>query len=380
MERESLKQQLEARLESFPGGLLNFAVWVASVVCVLAILSSRVAHVEYIGLAAAIEHEVSVAVPGTVSRVLVRAYQDVEQGELIAVLDDAQVSATLAVAAAELDSLQSQLDAATGEGGDATALDPAAVEWMAERRRFEVDVENRRIQALALGVELETDRVDEHRLRLRLRRAEPLHIEGAISLDQYDEIRFGHETVVTRIAENLVLLEGIEEELAAASARRDAYVGGSEDDAGASGYLAMLRTQIGLQEKRVEEIAAMRASLSLRAPISGRVAFLGARVGQAVDVGEPVVVVARTDVTEVTAWLPDGDARRLETGQRVLVRGESDLRLAESFVERVSPTVALLPQRLWRSPDYPEYGRAVVVAAVAGLDLTPGESVHVRFF
>ena len=53
-------------------------------------------------------------------------------------------------------------------------------------------------------------------------------------------------------------------------------------------------------------------------------------------------------------------------------------KVAESFVVRLGPDVEMLPERLWRQPSTPEYGRAVVIAAVPSLDLTPGELLSVR--
>jgi hypothetical protein len=46
---------------------------------------------------------------------------------------------------------------------------------------------------------------------------------------------------------------------------------------------------------------------------------------------------------------------------------------------RVGPTVQELPQRLWRNPRVPDYGRAVVIAAAPSMQLTPGEIVNVKF-
>ena len=53
-------------------------------------------------------------------------------------------------------------------------------------------------------------------------------------------------------------------------------------------------------------------------------------------------------------------------------------RVAETQVVRVGPTVQELPQRLWRDPRTPAYGRSVIIAGVQGLELTPGELVNVK--
>jgi hypothetical protein len=38
-----------------------------------------------------------------------------------------------------------------------------------------------------------------------------------------------------------------------------------------------------------------------------------------------------------------------------------------------------MPERLWRDPAVPSYGRAVVIAANPALNLIPGELIQVKF-
>jgi hypothetical protein len=59
----------------------------------------------------------------------------------------------------------------------------------------------------------------------------------------------------------------------------------------------------------------------------------------------------------------------------VWVRSGLGERIAESFIERVAPTVAMIPERLWHDPNAAEYGRAV-----AAIDLVPGGAVRIRFY
>jgi multidrug resistance efflux pump len=373
----SLYERMTDRLEDFPGGALNFGIWLAAAAAVVAILGTRAARVEYVGIARAVEHEISSPTPGTLARVLVDLYQEVEQGDLVAVLDDAEVAAELEVAAAELRTLESQLaDAGSG------VVAGTAVDWQSERRRFEVDVEERRLEELRLKVEIESDRVEKQRLELKLARLQPLRDSGAIALDDYDDARFALQKVATRLDENLLLLARTREELDAALRRRDAFVGrskGSEEGSG-SGYLAAVRAAIDAQAARVAAAHARRAALTLTAPVSGTVTLIGGRAGQAVVAGEPIVVVARPSEGDVVAWLPERDGRHLEVGQRVWLRSANrDVALSESYILRVAPTVAMLPERLWQRRDMPEYGRAVMVASVEGLSLLPGETVRIRF-
>jgi len=373
----SLRTRLVDRLELFPGGPLNIGVWLAAVVAVLAILGGRATHVEYVGIARAVEHEISPATPGTIARVLVDLYEEVERGDLVAILDDAEVKAELEVAAAELRTLESQLEDA-GSG----VVAGAAVDWQSERRRYEIDVEDRRLEELRIKVTIESDRVEKQRLEAKLGRMEPLYGEGAVTLDEYDDIRFMAATVSKRIEENLVLLAQTRDELSAALQRRGEFVGSSGDsaDAPAAAYLATVRAAIDAQGARVDAARARRAALTLTAPISGTITMIGGRPGQAVDVGEAVAVIARPNDGDVVAWLPEGDRRSLQAGERVWLRSATrGGTLAESFVMRVAPTVAMLPERLWQRRDLPEYGRAVMVASAEELSLIPGETVRVRF-
>jgi hypothetical protein len=83
---------------------------------------------------------------------------------------------------------------------------------------------------------------------------------------------------------------------------------------------------------------------------------------------------------EVVAYLRDEQVGRpiVEHTPVLLASRRNPGRAAESLVVRVSPDVEMLPERLWRTPGHPDYGRAVVIAAVPELGLAPGELVDVR--
>jgi HlyD family secretion protein len=382
-----MRIRLYERLEDFPGGPLNFSVWLAAVGLVAVMLTGRATHVEYVGIARAIDHEVSAAAPCTISRVAVDLYQSVEVGDLIAVLDDSQVAAELEIAAVELRALEAQLAGDVGMG----AVSGAALDWYSERRRFEIDVEDRRLEELGLTVAIESDRIEQQRLTAKMSRLEPLYADGAITIDEYEDTKYLLAVVKRRLIENLALVAKTREELAAAESRRDAFVGTAPDNEDGtptgeparnqpSAYLATLRAAIDVQTARVAVAKARRAALTLVAPVAGTVAMIAASSGQSVDVGEPIVVIARPHTGDVVAWLPERDARTLAAGQKVWLRSANRFGvLSESYVLRVAPSVAALPERLWRNTGTPEYGRAVMVAAADGLALLPGETIRVRF-
>ncbi len=128
------------------------------------------------------------------------------------------------------------------------------------------------------------------------------------------------------------------------------------------------------------EIELQRQALLLRSPVAGQVSALLCRQGQAVRPGEPILTVTEQTPREIVAYLKEADGETARKSARVLVASRTEAgRVAESLVVRVGPSIQQLPQRLWRNPRIPDYGRPVVIAGVPALDLTPGELVEVRF-
>jgi len=84
-------------------------------------------------------------------------------------------------------------------------------------------------------------------------------------------------------------------------------------------------------------------------------------------------------VTEILAYVDEGAGSHAAADVRVRLASVSNPeQVAESIILRVGPDVELLPERLWANPSRPQYGRAIVIAAVPSLDLRPGELLSVR--
>jgi multidrug resistance efflux pump len=190
---------------------------------------------------------------------------------------------------------------------------------------------------------------------------------------QRDEVRQGLE-------DNQVLLAQTEQEFLAAQRRREQYQEGLPQDAWIESMLQPLHEAIEVESRRLDEIELQRQALVLRSPVDGQVSQVLGRRGQSVMRGEPVVVIAEESVREIVAFLAEDDGRDIVANTSVLVSTRvAGGTVAESVVLRVGPTVQELPQRLWRNPRVPDYGRAVVIAAAPSMQLTPGEIVNVKF-
>ncbi len=371
-------RRVQDLFDRIPGGSAAIAVWLGATVAAGVLIGHRAARIEYLGLAHAVEYEVSAAQEGRLAQVLVGLYDQVGAGDMVALLDDAVLSASLDVASAELRGIEAELARArilSGAGGSGDQLAARG-----DLRRFEIDVEDRKLEELELTVAIESDRIEEQRLLMRAERARALHKQGIVSQEEYDDARLQHAALARRIEESLLALATVRLELTAADERRREFLGrvGALTEEIES-VLAPLEASVAAQAHRVEEVRAQREGLVLRSPVAGRVLSVAGRPGQSVIVGEPVAVIVPTVVDQVLAYIPEQDAGRLRERDRVLVAADRDpSRVAESIVLRISPAVEPMPERLWRNLRMPEYGHPFVVTLAQPLDLTPGERVHVR--
>lgn len=358
------------RIENFRRRGLPVVVWsVAAGLCGL-MLFNRVQKYEIIGIAQAMEYEVSSRVTGTLDTVLVDLYDEIDAGDLVAKLDDSQVLASIATIQARIEQLAHELAAARIE-----VLSDSA-DLTADLRRFQIDEEQRRLDGLELKVIIESDEIEAERLALQVSRNKRLLQTGLISEMEFENVRLQHDRVRKQVEENRILLAETEHEYLTAKSRREAYEKESPLRPGDEPLLP-LRGAIAVESGRLREVELQREALYLRSPIAGQVSQLLCRHGQSVVPGEPILMVAERSAREILAFLPDGDDAQRHAAVLVSSRTHPD-KVAESRILRVGPTIQELPARLWRDSRTPAYGRSVVIAGVQGLELTPGELVDVQ--
>lgn len=336
-------------------------------------LAGRAGSFEYVGMARALQYEVSTTTPGNVDTLLVDIYDLVDAGQVVARLDDAEIAARIDTERVVLEQLRTQLESELLRVGFREAG------LTEDRRRFQRDEQTLRLDILSLNVVLESDQIDLERRNLQVERTRPLLDDGVISINEFDDIRLGRDLVARRIDENRILLQQTEEEYSVTRARRLAFEARFPSLPRKDPVLLPLENAVRAQGLRIEEIQVQRRALTLRSPVIGRVSQVLARRGQSLQPGEPLLFVVEQRASEILAYAPEGAAGRIAERSQVAAarRGDPSL-VAESIITRVGPSIEQMPQRLWRDPGIPEYGLPFVVAGVPALELTPGEIVEIR--
>jgi len=137
--------------------LAPIVIWLAACAGTGWLFTHRAQRCEMAGIAQGQHCRVSSLIDGRLLAAPVQRFEQVKRGQTLAVLEDGRIRAELATAAAETARLQAELAATEDRlAAEALVLD---TEFLAEARRFAIDLENTRLKALELTVELETDRI-----------------------------------------------------------------------------------------------------------------------------------------------------------------------------------------------------------------------------
>jgi multidrug resistance efflux pump len=352
-------------------------VWSAAVLLLLFSFVGRTAGHRHLAVAQSREFELSVPREGTLTSVAVHLLDRVEPGVVIASLDDPQLEHLLAVSSATVAHLKDEIESA--RASHRAEQSRAISEWETDRRRFQVDAENRRLEALSLRVDVESARVADGRQALEVRRAKSLLDAGLTSREEYEAARLLGENTHQRLVDTEALLARTEEEMRVSESRRTEYERTAPSATGEDPILKPFQSAVDVELKRLADLERQREALILRSPVAGQVTKLLCHEGQAVVEGEPIAVVTETAVQEIVAYLPEEDDGGIQVSTPVVVTSRANGTTGESVVTRVSDSVQPLPARFWRDPRVPIYGRAVVIEPVAAMGLVHGELLDVRF-
>lgn len=385
-------------------------VWLVAVGLVIWLFQGRMRRFETVGIARGQVRQVAATCTGRIVRIAedVALFQPVKKDQTLVVLDtvadneqvdEAKLRAELTAAAAEVEYLSARLIPTQQQ------LHTEAANLQNNRqdssRRFEVDVDSAQLRILDLQAALASDRVTFDDLAMRVKIGRKLVEEDAIVPYEWERIKTQHESLARKIQENERLLEQAQAALRQAQQRRDAFRAQELPVPSEDAALEAIHKQIQVQEKvmngLLNQLAAWksRREVKLTSPIDGIVIPVHGqrndtvlqrpgeevvrRPGEVVRAGDPILAVAEAEPTEVVAYVTEGQLGHLKDRMEVeLVKTSLPPQVAASKIVDIGPTVELIPQRLWRNPNVPQWGLPVLVEIPPGLKLVPGEVVGIR--
>jgi len=388
--------------------LAPVVVWLGALGGVVGLFQRQAQRFEVVGIARGEVRQVAVSSAGRIKEVRVELFEPVQAGQTLAVVDTildneqtlrSQLEAQLATATAEIEHLVAQLLPTQ----DVMEADAANLEMnrAGDLRRFSVDVDNARLRILELQATIAADRILVHDLAMEVKILDKLVTDEAIAPYELEKVKVQHDSLAAKIAENETLLAQARVTLDEARQRWEEFLQQEVVRPSVPHALEVIRKEIKVQEEvmkgLLKQLKALesRGAVELTAPIDGVVIPLYVqanealqrrpgehvmrRAGEVVTAGEPILAVAEKEPSEIIAYASEQQIGALKGRTKVqLVKATTPAQLARSNIVSIGPTIELMPQRLWRNPTIPQWGRPVVIGVPQGLSVIPGEIVGIR--
>jgi multidrug resistance efflux pump len=384
------------------------AVWLVAVTSVVWLFYQRAQRFEVVGIARGQVLQISPSSTGRIRDIPIALYQPVSVGQTLAVVDTildneqtltAELKAELAGVTAEIEHLAAQL-IPTQELMQAETHN-LEISRTGDLGRLAVDLDNYRLRVLQLQGSIAADEIALGDLAAERNTCEKLLEEGAIAPYELDKAKVRYAGLARKVEEDSRLLAQAKADMAEAEKRLEQFAQQQVAEPSVDQALEVIRKEIKVQEELMsgllERLTALksREAVELKSPIDGVVIPIPTpqndalqrrpgeqvmrRVGEVVTAGDPILAVAEREPTEIVAYVGEQQLGFLKENMSVeLVKARTPAQLARSQIASIGPTIELVPQRLWRNPTIPQWGRPVLIDIPPGLSLVPGEIVGIR--
>lgn len=362
--------------------ILPILVWIVALGCLVVMLRFRSERFELVGYAQVAEHQLAATCDGRIEQLPVELFQNVTEGQTLAVintvLENEDIHSELKVITAEIEHLMAQL--VPTQENLLTQASQRLSDRQAAQRRLSIDVENARLQLLQLKTVIETDKITLQDLGIEVKIAQNLFDQDAIAQYQLDKAKVQYETLDKKIQSSQQELAQTQTDLDNAQVRLDNFVSqGATGGQSIDSALVVIHKEIKVQQARLEQVLARRMPLQLKAPYDGVISLLLSASGEVVLANQPILKIAHTQPKQIVAYAPQncvGDIKERMTVE--IVKTSVPQRISRSQITYLGPNVEMLPERLWRNPNLPQWGRPMLINVPPGLKLLPGESVGIR--
>lgn len=318
------------------------------------------------GFAESLPYRLAAVEPARVESVLVAVGDRVSAGQVLAVLDARSLDG-------ELRALEGSKAATLAEMARAEL--EARRTWRGERRTdSNAELQNTRL-AREAKTRLETATAELAAVRAELGKRKQAVASGAMRASDLTELEIRQASLTRAVSAERAALElytGVPQSQGEATepATLEAWI-----EAARTPYLRMLDVYDG-QSRALE---ARRDQRVLRAPVDGQVVAVHGRADSVAVPGQPLLEVVTDTPGRLIACVNEELNAHIAVGTRASARPRSsrDVRLSGTTVS-VTPVVEL-PQRCWRLPQVPVWGRLVTIELTPRVTLVPGETFDIAF-
>ena len=257
-------------------------------------------EIAYTGLVDANQVIVNARIQGRIERLNVDEGQDVKAGDVIAVLDTAELNAQKQAAAATIASLRSQVAASRStEAGTRGETNSA--------------VQNAQAQIQTAKSELDASQADLVRLQQDDQRIATLAKEGVASQQDRDRSQQAVRAQQARVA-------SLQDQIKAAQAAYEMAIARTNQARTAASTDASTQSQAQSAEAQLEQVEARLGYTRIVSPVNGTISVRVARQGEVINAGEAIVTIVDFSETWVRAAIPETVATRIGVGDSLRVR------------------------------------------------------------
>jgi HlyD family secretion protein len=243
---------------------------------------------------------VSPQIEGRLAKLLVDEGTPVKQGDLIALIDPAELEAQARAAAAMIDSLRSQVNAtqATKEATQGSTSSNVA--------NAQAQLQSTRAQLTQAEAMLQRVQSDSQRT-----------IELAKSGVASDQERVQAESALNA---QTATVQALKDQVNAAEAALNAAVANTHQAHAAENTVQSTRGQLANAQAQLKQAEVRLGYTKIYAPVTGTVSVRAAREGEVLNPGQPIVTVVDLSDTWVRAAIPETNADHIGLGDTLRIR------------------------------------------------------------
>jgi multidrug resistance efflux pump len=243
---------------------------------------------------------VSPQIPGRIAKLLVDEGTPVKQGDLIALIDPAELEAEARAAAAMIDSLRSQVNSsqATKEATQGSTTSSVA---NAQARLQSTRAQLAQAEATLVRVHSDSKRT----------------IELAASGVASDQERVQAES---NLSAQQATVQALKDQVSAAEADLNTATANIHQAHAAESNVRSVQGQLANAQAQLKEAEVRLGYTKIYAPVTGTVSVRAAREGEVLNAGQPIITVVDLSDTWVRAAIPETNADHIGLGDALRIR------------------------------------------------------------